>query len=280
MSHTLFSPRQLAAMALITGAASIPVGPAHAAIVFSEDFESASPGNAAPAGWVESVDDALSVEDVDPVSGNQHYKIAVGTSGVTSSARSLVDTSNAIGGSVDTAQDFVISLTVRPETVTPSGSVNFGVLFLTDSAGFDGYYARVLGTGSLRLFEVNGTGDTSALTSESDQGGFSAGTEYLFTITGTYSDSNNDTVNDQLTIDFTITGGNFTGVGVSATDSANIRSNDNVGFRATASGSRNAILDLDDLIIDSPSVVIPEPASLVLLGLGTALIAGRRRCRN
>jgi len=49
-----------------------------------------------------------------------------------------------------------------------------------------------------------------------------------------------------------------------------------LGVREAASGSSNTYATLDDFTLNG-TTVIPEPASLALLGLGSLLIAGRQR---
>ncbi len=256
------------AMPMMVVAALALASSLHAAsLPYLETFEAAADGNAVPAGFTETNDTVWSVISTGAINGSKSYHAEAGAAAdAPGGGTALVDFNGSLGGPAAAASDFAISVTFRPQNVTGSGSVNLGLRALVDAAGNDGYYARILGTGSLRLQKLNSSGGGFDFlgTNDTDQGGFSSGTEYTLSLTGTYNASN------QLELFMNVTGGSFTGVGLSAVD-ASPSANTYVGLRVAAGGNRQVVGDFDDLAVD-----VPEPATLALLGLGGLLMLKRR----
>lgn len=259
--HRYLFPMTAAAALVLAGAVS-------AAPYFQENFESATVGDDAPAGFIESPDANWTVVDTDPIAGTKSYRSENTDDGLIYALFNVPE----LGGPAATAKDFSFTATIRPiNNNSSSGSINFGLIALANFDRSDAYYARVIGGGEMRFGTITG-GNQTVEGGQDDQGNFSLGSDYLFTVTGTYFDSNADTINDSLTLFFNIEGPNFSGDGVSITYST-VKEGNYFGFASSEGGTRNVIFEVDDVKV-SP---IPEPASAALLALGGFMIVRRRR---
>jgi hypothetical protein len=143
-----------------------------------------------------------------------------------------------------------------------------------DSGGNNGYFIDLnIATGAtnnIRIVEIaSGTG---TVTTQVDQGTVSIGNVYTMTLTGTYADTNADTIKD-LILSLTVTGTGMSGTPVTWTDTAGVKTGTYFGFRnRTASTDIN--VDFDNLS------VVPEPSTYALVAGGIAFLAFLRRRKD
>jgi hypothetical protein len=263
------SLRQFTAMILVA-VASMMLGQltaGAATLPYSEGFEAATVGNDAPAGFSESADDAWSVVDSDPITGTKSYATdTVGQASQTVTNRTMFQVPE-LGGPAATAKDFIYTVVFRFDSGTTigSGSINLALLALTDANGSNGYTGRLLGSAAARIFD----GGSPISGGDVDQGAFSIGEDYTVTLTGTYNAS------DELELYLFVNGTGITGTGVSGTDvspSANSYFGISVSAGSSATTIRSVHASFDDL-----SILVPEPASIAMVGLGVLAVVRRRR---
>ncbi len=258
MQSTMMKTLALVTVLTLTAAATAATFP------FETGFETDPVGTAAPADFIENVGTYWSVDDSDPVNGTRNYRgEAAKVPSQTITARSVVDLSS----SISSGTDFQVTATFRPDSgTTASGSVYYGFLINTTADGRNGYLLRTLGTGVMEIREIPTTGSSSRIGGSSDQGSLSAGNEYLFTATGTYSGGS-------LSLFFNIEGQGMSGDGMTRIDNTP-QENGHFGFQLAATNSatstRNVFMDIDDF------AVVPEPASMALLGIGSLMMLRRR----
>lgn len=247
--------------------------PALGAIIpYTENFDNDAVGTAAPAEgapesgtFVESTDSQWTVVSTG-ISGNS-YRNAYTTDNTPSTA--LIDFAGSLGGAVATASNFTIITQLRFNAGTTAGaaSATAGIGFLMTSSGSGtGYFVDLGQTGLVRIVE-GGT-----ILANPDRGTATIGEIYTMTLTGTYSDSNADLTNDQLTISVSVSGTDMDSTPVTFIDTTPTGTGTFFGYRQRT-GTNDIDVDFDDLSID-----VPEPAaSTLLLCLATATLSRRRR---
>ncbi len=205
--------------------------------------------------------------NVTNLSGNTSYGAGISFAGV-------------LGGAASSASDFTFSSQVQFNTGTTSvgtGSnvVTAGLGFLGTSSTFGtGYFVDINSSSGLIRFVRNGT-PTPDLGSSLDAGTVAIDEVYTLTVTGLYIDTNADTINDALQLSATVSGGGLSG-SISYTDPAPVTTGTIFGYRL-----RNTTASADsDVDFDNYSLVIPEPASAVLLVASAGFLGLYRRHRR
>ncbi len=192
----------------------------------------------------------------------QSYNLTEATNGT--AFGSAVDFTGPLGGAAASAADFTISSQFRLNTGT-AGSGTIGLGFLgTDNLFADGYFVDINFSSGVIRFVEDGTpvGPTFDLTNSS-----LVGVVFALTITGTYTDPDNNSVNDTLELTATVSGG-LSG-SIDLTDSTP-QIGTLFGYRHRNSTS-DVNVDMDDFS------VVPEPASVALLALSACAFGAVRR---
>jgi len=226
------------------------------------------------------------VADAAFTAANQQYEYRRSTSnGDRLFETSLTAVTNRVAGT-----DFTITVNFTLNSASDFSGVEelleSGLLILSDSTGDSAYGVgfrplEAIGeTDGNQLFVAKGDFNNPK-SSDPDQGTFPAydesaftaviGTEYTLTVTGTYAGSD-------LTIaaDVSDVGGSI--ATASITDSSGTPlAGDDFGFFGRAKRV-NGSVDFDNYLLEG--TLVPEPASLVMVGLGSLLILGRGRRRN
>lgn len=181
---------------------------------------------------------------------------------------SVVDVSD-LGGPAATADDFTLTTSFIIRSYV-GANTTFGFAALGNSTALSSFYlADVQGNGTMRLYRINSGGNT-ALTSTTFAGGtLQTGVEYTLTLDGTYNDLGD------LTLDLLLSSPTLSTSINSTLLAANVYQGRYFGLRDRSSGAGSR-LDVDFLGLS----IVPEPATLALLGLGAAATVALRRRRR
>jgi len=198
---------------------------------------------------------------VDEGGGDHAYQVHLLNSANTEQAFSLLDVSS-LGG----MQDFSITSTVSIAYDSVGSSIGFSFLGSSISSPSSYYLADMnTNTGEIRIVRIGGS-LTSSSSDTTTFSGFSSGTEYTMTVTGTYSGST-------LNLSYSVTDGTNTAA-ASASDITPLGGT-YVGYRTRKNSSTELAVNYDNLAI------IPEPGTYALLSglLCLSYIMIRRRKR-
>lgn len=206
---------------------------------------------------------AVQAGDVNGGLGNSYRNAYIADNTV---SLALIDFAGSFGGTPATANDFTVSTDIRFNTGT-LGNATAGIGFLMNSSG-TGYFVDVTPSGLLRIIE-GGT-----VVSSDQRGVMNLDAAYTMTLTGTYVDSNADTVKDQLNISVSVAGPGMSSTAVTFNDTSISSTNSHFGFR-----NRNNASDLNVSFDNFNVSVVPEPGSslLFIAGAGAAAFVRRRK---
>lgn len=255
---------------MILGVVSAPA----ATIPYTENFNDDPVGTAAPSEpfpesgtFVETTDSQWSV--VAGTAGNNYYRNSFTPDNTVS--RAMIDFAGSLGGTVSTASNFAFSgqLIFRTGTV---GSSTSGLAYLLNSAGDRGYLADLdFTSGNLRFVRLAATNTVQS--SNFRATGFQLDTLYTISVTGTYVDTNSDTIRDALNLTLNVIGAGLSGSAINFTDNAPY-TNTLFGLRDRTNAS-NLVVDWDSM-----TVSVPEPGTAsfcILAGLGALTLRRRRK---
>jgi hypothetical protein len=219
------------------------------------------------------------------------YEAIISTSG-SNAAWELDMQSSDFGGSFATAPDFTITASLQwtPKDNTTSEAVDqMAIWFLgNDLSTSNQNWYRALVNADGDVFLQDRTGGSSATFNDLNSGSFTSNfatgssSSVDFTIVGTYLDTNADLTSDTLSLSFTADRGGGdtvtltgsageTDLGLAGNHTGNAYTGHQIGtqFRAADASGLNAAVD--------SFAVIPEPASLALLGAGSLCLLKRER---